>query len=119
MAGVTAGTYNKRMGERTPSRENKRKAFAERILTSVSDPKKSITVKLWLPRRTKHGDYECDFELVGPGIEIRRFAAGLDKIQALQLVMKMIGVHLSRIENRWGDKLQYQEGEWGFPKPSP
>jgi hypothetical protein len=64
-------------------------------------------------------DYYCPFQIVGLGDEEIRYAGGVDGIQALQLVMPMIGAILRfRSENvaitlRW--EAGNSEGDFGFP----
>jgi hypothetical protein len=91
--------------------------IAERELTCVSDPNKRVTVRLGPPMPSAHGDYECSYELVGPDVKVTRLAAGLDAIHAIQLALVAIGGHVSAIEGRWGDRLEWQDGGSGFPKP--
>ncbi|MEK6280593.1 MAG: hypothetical protein AABN95_09605 [Acidobacteriota bacterium] len=64
-------------------------------------------------------DYYCPFQILGLGDEEIRYAGGVDGIQALQLVMSMIGAILRfRSENTAGT-LRWEagnsEGDFGFP----
>ena len=90
--------------------------LGERVVTCDSNPDVKLTIRLLPPRRTAV-DYECPFELVGPGIHIKRFGAGLDAIQAIQLAFVAIGGHLSAIESKWGCRFKWEDGDAGFPRP--
>jgi len=62
--------------------------------------------------------YYCPFQISGAGSETIRYAAGVDAVQALQLVMVMIGTRLKFLateiegEFHWADD---KEGGFGFP----
>jgi hypothetical protein len=62
-------------------------------------------------------DYQCEYEIDRAGVSIRRFAGGLDSFQALQLVFIAIGAELVYIERRTGMRLEFSNGELGFPRP--
>jgi hypothetical protein len=62
--------------------------------------------------------YYCPFQIVGLGSAQIRYAAGIDAIQALQLVMSMIGVTLRFLSEEVAGRLQWEagdEGDLGFP----
>lgn len=64
-------------------------------------------------------DYYCPFQIVGLGDEEIRFAAGVDAIQAVQLVMSMIGAILRFRSENVASTLRWEagngEGDFGFP----
>jgi Domain of unknown function (DUF6968) len=78
-----------------------------------------VQVLIGTPRRFPDStDYYCPFQIVGFGDEEIRYAAGVDGIQALQLVMSTIGAILRfRFENLSGN-LRWEagdcEGDFGF-----
>ena len=80
------------------------KVIAERILHSPRLSNK-VLIRVGCPQRTAADDFVTPFQIVGVGDEKVRFAAGLDALQSLQLVLQMIGadVHyrLKEYELRW------------------
>lgn len=80
--------------------------IAERSL-ACSNPKKQVKVRIGTPRKTNSEDFITPYQIVGIGDEKVRFAAGLDAIQSLRLVFKMIGADISyRLKEhqlRWAD----------------
>ena len=99
--------------------------IAERRLTAVGDSSVEVVVRLGKPRPLvelfedgKNGDMYCPYQIIGVGDEKIRHAAGIDGIQALQLVMLGIGVELARVQRDQGFQLQWEGGEkadLGFP----
>ena|SRR5579862_6553295 len=99
--------------------------IAERRLTAAGDTSVSVVVRLGKPRPLvelfedgKNGDMYCPYQIIGIGDERIRHAAGIDGIQALQLVMLGISAELARIQRDHGLQLQWQGGEktdLGFP----
>jgi hypothetical protein len=77
---------------------------------------RSVRILIGKPRRYRggHADYYCPFSINGVENEIR-YAGGVDAIQALQLVMKAIGIQLSQS----GRSLRWDAGQGiadlGFP----
>ena len=89
--------------------------IAERKLTSATDPAKDVTVRIAEPHYDAAADnYQCVYRIVGPEIDIRRAAFGVDSVQALQCALVIIGAEISRIEQTIG-KLQFEDGDHGFP----
>jgi len=88
---------------------------AESTLACAEDPQQKVVVRLAKPEL--NGDYECAYEIVGLGIDITRFAAGLDSMQALQLAFAMVGAELAHIEQTTGFHLRFGDGDTGFPRP--
>jgi hypothetical protein len=86
--------------------------IAERVLKS-SRVENDIVVKIGAPQKSESADYRTPYQILGIGDENVRFAAGLDAVQSLQLVFKMIGADLS-----YGFRLRWAEtDESGFPVP--
>lgn len=95
-------------------------AVRDLSITDGQGKSSKVQVLVGLPRRFPDSvNYYCPFQIVGLGDEEIRYAAGVDAIQALQLVTPMIGAILRyRSEQvagivRWeaGDR----EGDFGFP----
>lgn len=92
--------------------------IAERTLTCAEDAQREVVVRLAKPELNLGGaDYECAYRIVGLGIDITRFAAGLDSMQALQLAFAMVGAELAHIEQTTGFNLRFCDGDTGFPRP--
>jgi len=65
--------------------------------------------------------YYGPFQIVGLGSVEIHYAAGIDAIQALQLVMPMIGITLRFLNHKVGEGLRWEGGEesdFGFPETS-
>jgi len=62
--------------------------------------------------------YYCPFQISGAGSEDIKYAVGIDAVQALQLVMVMIGATLEFRNQELGGILRWggrSEGDFGFP----
>ncbi len=62
--------------------------------------------------------YYCPFQIVGLASADVKYAAGIDAIQALQLVMPMIGATLQFLIQNSDSRLRWdggKEGDFGFP----
>ncbi len=96
-------------------------AIAERLL-HCDDPDEGhrvIRVLLGAPQQSKEppSDWYCPWQIVGLGDEKVRAAYGVDAIQALQLVMRMIGAKL-HAQTAHGVRLWWLEessSDLGFP----
>jgi hypothetical protein len=72
-----------------------------------------ITVLIGKPRpfpeskRFPHRDYYCPYQIVGVGDQKTRYAAGVDAVQALQLVFTAIGIDLQLINKRRSSPLRW------------
>jgi hypothetical protein len=98
--------------------------IATRSLSDSAKGDRKVVVSIGRPQRFPDSDdYYCPFQITALGRERVKYAAGVDAIQALQLVMKMIGAELEALERSTGGKLTWdgdaEEGELGFPRPSP
>lgn len=67
--------------------------IAERVLQS-SKLTTQVRVRIGSPQKTTSGDFITPYQILGAGDEKVRFAAGLDSIQSLQLVLQMIGADI-------------------------
>ncbi len=95
-------------------------ATREFYVSEDGDRRRQIVVKLGKPRPFEDdaSDCYCPFQVVGIGPERVYYAAGVDAFQALQLVMRMIGVHLHLLNKEQGGRLRWlndNETELGFP----
>ena len=64
------------------------------------------------------GGYYCPFQIIGVGGEEIKYAAGVDAMQSLQLVMVIIGATLQHLNGEAGARLRWEgsgEGDLGFP----
>jgi Domain of unknown function (DUF6968) len=62
--------------------------------------------------------YYCPFQISGVGPEDIKYAVGIDSVQALQLVMVMIGATLEFYNQELGGVLRWEGssgGDFGFP----
>jgi hypothetical protein len=101
--------------------------IAERRLFVVGHPHLKVVVRIGKPRDLEelfkdgkeNADMFCPFQFRGVGDERIHFAAGVDAIQALQLVMKAIPVELNALMKEGGYVFRWlDEGEsdLGFPE---
>lgn len=72
---------------------------------------------MFAPREARISGWECHFEIDWPDGVLKRFAAGHDSIQALELAMNMIGIHLYTSEAHETGSLVWERpgGGYGFP----
>jgi hypothetical protein len=82
------------------------KVIAERVLQSLKLTN-HVTVRIGRPQKTESGDFITPYQIVGVDNDKVRFAAGVDAVQSLQLVLQMIGaeIHcgLKEYQLRWAD----------------
>ena len=94
-------------------------AFRELNITGEGKLDKAIKVMVGKPLPfPDSGGYYCPFQIVGVGGEEIKYAAGVDSIQALQLVMVMIGATLQYLNSESGNRLCWEGssgGDLGFP----
>lgn len=94
-------------------------AVRELYLTNQEAPKRTLRVLVGTPQPLPDGGgYYCPFQILGAGSERVKYAAGIDAVQALQLVMVMIGASLEFLNRELGGSLRWEgssEGEFGFP----
>lgn len=79
----------------------------------------AVSVLIGKPERIASGTaYCCPYQLRGAGLEESvKYAEGVDAVQALQLVMYMIGAHLSYLNEQCGGRLRWSnEPDFGFPE---
>ncbi len=94
--------------------------IAVRELTlETDDGVETISVLIGKPERWSDSTaYLCPYQLRGAGLQENvRSAAGVDAVQALQLVMHMIGAHLDHLNEQCGGRLRWSnESDLGFPE---
>jgi hypothetical protein len=92
---------------------------------SLDEPQgiRKVTVSLGKPEPFPEAEgYCCPFQILGIGSEKVKYAAGIDAVQALQLVMVMIGATLQFLAKEIGGNLQWDgnsPGDFGFPISNP
>jgi hypothetical protein len=92
--------------------------LAERELISTSVPPQKVMVKLGQPEGAAGGDFKCNYQLIGPGVDVKRYSAGIDAFQAIQLSFVALGAEITVIEKKWGCRLVWLDGDAGFPRGS-
>jgi hypothetical protein len=84
-----------------------------------TEPQRKVQVLIGKPVAfPDSGGYYCPFQIVGVGAEQIKYAAGVDAIQSLQLVMLMLGATLQFLNEGLNGTLRWEgssEGEFGFP----
>jgi hypothetical protein len=94
--------------------------IAARILRQAGDDSENeILVQIGKPCEFPDGKgYYCPYQITGLGVAKVRYAAGIDAVQALQLVMGIIGADLYSRNQSCGGKLRWEGGgDLGFPSP--
>ena len=93
--------------------------IAERRFKVESKPSIEIIVAIGKPKPfLDSDDYYVPYQIKGIGDEHIKFAGGIDAIQCLQLVMKIIGSELWGINESREDKIIWdgdENGGLGFP----
>ena len=93
---------------------------------SLDEPQgitRKVTVSIGKPEPfpDAEGCY-CPFQILGIGSETVKYAAGIDAVQALQLVMIMIGATLQFLTKEIGGNLKWDgnsPSDFGFPISNP
>jgi len=97
-------------------------AIRELFVLLERNEKKKVTVFIGKPRPFSDADgYYCPFQIVGIGGEEIKYAAGIDAIQSLQLVMIILGATLQFLNDQVGGSLRWEGstgGDLGFPSTS-
>jgi hypothetical protein len=87
--------------------------IARRKLYWSGKEDKKITVLIGKPRlspkskRFPNPDYYCPYQIVGVGDQKTRYAAGVDAVQALQLVFTAIGIDIQLLNKRRSSPLKW------------
>ena len=100
--------------------QNVGEVIAERHLVRIDrEPNTAIVVVIGKPQAfSNSSDFYCPFQILGIGSEKVKHALGADAIQALQLVMIMIGGDLWTLNKQCGGAIRSQDGSpnLGFPE---
>jgi Domain of unknown function (DUF6968) len=96
--------------------------IATRVLRLVGDDSTTeIRVQIGKPCQFPDGrGFYCPYQISGLGNAKVRYAAGIDAVQALQLVMGIIGADLHSRNRSCEGKLRWEGdrgGDLGFPSP--
>ena len=98
--------------------------IAERKLSVEGRPELDITVRFGKPRRLEelyrdgkdNGDMFCPFQILGIGDDRIHYSAGVDAVQALQLVMKKVTIELGVLKRDHGYEFRWlDDTDLGFP----
>jgi hypothetical protein len=95
--------------------------IATRTLDYIGQGKQRLVVDIAIgkPRQFSDSeDYYVPYRIKGVGVEKLGYAAGVDAVQALQLVMRGIGADLLSISRKLPGQLRWignEPGEYGFP----
>ena len=90
-----------------------------RLADGEASTVRKVVVKIGKPVPFPDGrHYLCPFQVTGMGDEETRYAAGIDAVQALQLVMIPIAGYLVGLNRSSGGRLRWdgdEHGDLGFP----
>jgi len=82
----------------------------------LPDERRTVTLLIGTPQETAEYGFITPYKIEGAGDETVRFAAGIDAVQSLQLVFKIIGADL--YYGLSDHKIRWEGSEdLGFPKP--
>ena len=94
-------------------------AVRELYIVEERETERKIQVTIGKPQAfPDSGGYYCPFQITGIGGEEIKYAAGVDAMQSLQLVMIIIGATLQFFNGETGNRLHWEggsEGDLGFP----
>lgn len=94
-------------------------AVRELYIRDEQEPKGKIRVSIGKPQQfPDSNNYYCPFQVAGAGSENIKYAAGVDAIQSLQMVMVMLGATLQFLNERLNGAVRWEgseEGDLGFP----
>src|SRR5262249_55842003 len=85
---------------------------------------RTLTVRIGRPQMFSEppDDYFVPYQIMGAGSEKVQYGAGVDAVQALQLVMKMIGADLEALNRDYAEAIRWEAGQspgdFGFPRTS-
>jgi hypothetical protein len=74
----------------------------------VGPQRKSISIKLGLPRPSKYGDWECEFQFVGLRNNRVHRIYGVDGLQAITLAASTIRAELDSLKDVTSDTEPYE-----------
>jgi hypothetical protein len=84
-----------------------------------ADSEIDIAIRIFAPE-AQATHWECWFEIDWPDRTLRMAAMGVDAVQALELMLKMIGTHIYTNDHHKSGKLMWlRPGQgYGFPVPN-
>jgi|SRR5215472_1029963 len=94
------------------------------LIDDVTGSERTVTVRIGRPQMFSEppDDYFVPYQIAGAGSEKVRYGAGVDAVQALQLVMKMIGADLEALNREYAGAIRWEsgqsQGDFGFPRTS-
>jgi hypothetical protein len=80
------------------------------------DGEREVPIRIFAPEPDANS-WICRFEIGWPEAPLRRYAGGVDAVQALHLALQMIGVLLYTSEYHEAGKLMFQESGRGYGFP--
>jgi hypothetical protein len=93
-------------------------AVRELYIVEERETDRKIRVTIGKPQPFPDSGYYCPFQIAGIGGEEIKYAAGVDAVQSLQLVMLIIGATLNFLSGQGRGRLRWEggsEGDLGFP----
>jgi hypothetical protein len=99
-------------------------ATRELIVREANESERTLTVRIGRPQLFSEPpeDYFVPYQIVGAGSEKVQYGAGVDAVQALQLVMRMIGADLEALNREYAEAIRWEagqsHGDFGFPRTS-
>jgi hypothetical protein len=89
-------------------------ATRELELQHSGGQKTAVTVGIYQPREVE-GEWQCDYETRGLGKPRRRFAAGIDAMQALMLALRAVASDLATCDEGIAGRLRWlDQSDLGF-----
>jgi len=74
-----------------------------------ADQGEKITLRISKPKKDRHGDWKCDFQIQGLGDDEIKAAHGIDSMQAITVAIQAIRAFLTKS----GRELTWEGGEKG------
>lgn len=88
------------------------------VVDEAGQPVKQVFVHLGRPMQEPTGEWSISYQIVGLGSDSVYHLLGIDAVQALQLVHKVIGGILAGTSEAKAGRLQWDGGTGsGFPEP--
>jgi hypothetical protein len=91
------------------------------LIEEADGSERTVIVRIGRPQMFSESPDDCfvPYQIVGLGSERVRYGAGVDSVQALQLVMKMIGADLAALNREYVGAMRWEAGQnendFGFP----
>jgi Domain of unknown function (DUF6968) len=91
---------------------------ARELQLTDGDQVRTVTVRIGTPILNPggEGEWACPYQIQGLGDEVVRAVLGLDSVQTLQLVMRVLGGTLAGTKEAQDGRLRWLDSpEFGFP----